>query len=136
MYFGVDEFEATSLIQCLFCHAFLGRLKDKKYYLLADYTIKKQRSIRLAYVGLNENEINEVADVIAKVAADQNIQTVKDTIIIKKAELSSFNAKLIDSNVQGLVIVHKHSGRLLLTDDNGLYEKVIEVCSKQKSRPN
>ncbi len=132
-YFAVDEFEDIFLIHCMHCNRYLGWLKDKKYYLLSTEIIKKVRRVNLIGLGLNDKDTSAVMNEVSLAGSSLLIDVYSEIMHLRKAELQKFKIEDVPKDTQGIVLVHKNSGRLLLSDENGLYQKVFEEVLHKKS---
>lgn len=132
----MDEFESAFLIHCLHCNRYLGWLKDKKYYLLSTEIIKQPRRVNLIGLGLHEKDTTAVMNEVSAAGQTLMIDVFSGTIQLRKAELEKFRFEDLPQDTQGVVLVHKNSGRLLLSDENGLYKQVFEEVLNKRSRLN
>ena len=130
----MDEVEEVQLVRCLHCCRFAGCRRDGKYFVLVGEVESRPRRVRVGGVGLGESDLRTVLREVVAEGSRRLVDVVTSERRVKKSELESFSGEWLGGETQGVVVVHRATGRLLLSDENGLYRRVYEESLRRWSR--
>jgi hypothetical protein len=90
--------------------------------------------ICLSLHSLNQKDINLIKPILARAADELNLTLSCTEEVLRKSTAKLYQNTFSYSD--GSILVHRNSGRMLLTGKNGLYDKVIrELYYKNSSLP-
>lgn len=72
---------------------------------------------------LSDKLLNEFIPEVESACKRLKLPFTTAKVILKKAELANFGSG--PDNIDAAILVHRNEGRLLLTDENGLYNNLI-----------
>lgn len=119
------------LIHCLNCGSYLGLLKKDKFFLARAKVLLRDLRLRLRLVAAKDKDAGLVSAALGEVVGASPVELQAKATVVKRSELANYRVEPED---EGVVIVHRAAGRLLLTDDNGIYSPLLQQVIEEKSR--
>lgn len=114
------------------CGRFIGMVHDKKYFLHQSEIIVREKKITIVGVGCNEKDNKEIMKRIETVATKEEYFVLTPEFKVKKSDLEKIKITSF-GEFDGLVIIHKIAGRVLLSDQNGIYRNIYQQMMEKKS---
>ncbi len=113
------------------CHHLLGLRHVKSFLQQGEtFVIAKNRfefkpyALNLCIYSLSDKLINEFLPEVDAACKRLGLPFNTTRQSLKKAELANFSKG--PDNIDAAILVHRNEGRLLLTDENGLYHNLIQ----------
>lgn len=92
----------------------------------------KPYELKLSLHSLNEKHIEMVLPLINQAADELNLKLKIVRDVFKRSSLKNYAPN--EENSDASILIHMNSGRLLLTDKNGIYEEMIKKLFIKTSR--
>ena len=112
-------------LACANCNRFLGVCFYKSYFISRKKIRNKPYFLNISIFSLSEKLITNFEEPLNKCLNKLALQTHISKKILRKSELQKFESD--DKECDISIVIHMNVGRLLLTDENGLYNKLIRA---------
>ena len=127
--YSIQELDNTLTIigiYCSICQSYLGIKYREQFYICKEKYKSKPYKVNIKVFSLDSECIDFMIssiDIVRK-GIKLEVETKKETLL--KSKLKNIDPDF--SECDGCILIHKNSGRLLLTDENGLYDHQIKLA--------
>ena len=127
--YSIQELDCVSKIigiYCSICQTYLGIKFGEKIYICREMYKCKPYKVVIKVFSLDSECIDFVKMSVENVRKKIKIDVEIEQEILLKSKLTNIDPNFEDCD--GCILIHKNSGRLLLTDENGLYDHLIKLA--------
>ncbi|KAL4495140.1 hypothetical protein ABPG72_007247 [Tetrahymena utriculariae] len=112
---------------CMSCNEQLGIKINNNFYIYNAMICEKNRIMTAAIISLKKDLNDEFEKLLNIINQQLNLQITIHHFHLQKSQLQNFKLQF---NYDICIIIHKEEGRLLLFDENGIYNHVYRECFK------
>ncbi|EWS75891.1 hypothetical protein TTHERM_000632871 (macronuclear) [Tetrahymena thermophila SB210] len=112
---------------CMSCNEQLGIKINNNFFIYNAMICEKNRIMTAAIISLKKDLNDEFEKLLNIINQQLNLQITIHHFHLQKSQLQNFKLQF---NYDICIIIHKEEGRLLLFDENGIYNHVYRECFK------
>ncbi|KAL4453382.1 hypothetical protein ABPG74_017589 [Tetrahymena malaccensis] len=112
---------------CMSCNEQLGIKINNNFFIYNAMICEKNRIMTAAIISLKKDLNDEFEKLLNRINQQLNLQITIHHFHLQKSQLQNFKLQF---NYDICIIIHKEEGRLLLFDENGIYNHVYRECFK------